>query len=105
MYSYNHEQLKHIFSAIIKDNTTPVSFAWLSDKILSINNPGQLNGTFVMLPRKTGKTPLNLSKDHTNTISQIRRNLSIQNWTIDRLSRVWLLMHVDITDSEKYFRN
>jgi hypothetical protein len=105
MYSYNKEQLQEAFASIIKKNVAPESYAWLTEKASSVNNPGQLNGTFVMLPRKTGKAPLNLSKDQTNTISQIRPNLSIQVWTIDRLARVWLLMHVDSSNYETYFRN
>lgn len=105
MISYNNQHLKDAFSAVIKKNIPPESYAWLAEKIASINTPGKLNGTFVMLPRKTGKAPINLSKDQTNTISQIRPKLSIDKWTVDRLARVWLLMHLDTSDSEKYFRN
>lgn len=105
MYAYNHEQLRAALASIIQKNTSPECYAWLTDKISSINHPGQLNGIFVMLPRKTGKALLNISKDQTNTISAIRPNLSIANWTIDRLARVWLLIHLDTTDKDNYFRS
>jgi hypothetical protein len=105
MYSYNKEQLEEAFASIIKKNLAPESYAWLTEKASLVNNPGQLNSAFVMLPRKTGKAPLNLSKDQTNTISQIRLNLSISEWTIDRLARVWLLIHVDSSDNETYLPN
>lgn len=105
MYSYNNEQLKEVFASIIEKNIPPESYAWLTAKISSVNNAAQLNTVFVTLPRKTGKNPVSLSKDQTNTISKIRPGLSIQNWSIDRLARVWLLMHADIADREKYFRN
>jgi hypothetical protein len=105
MYSYNTEQLKEAFALIIEKNIPREAYAWLTEKISSINNPAQLNTTFVTLPRKTGKAPVSLTKDQTNTISSIRINLSISNWNIDRITRVWLLMHVDASDSGKYFRN
>jgi hypothetical protein len=105
MYSYNKEQLLEALASEMKKNLAPESYAWLTEKASSINNPGQLNSTFVILPRKTGKAVLNQSKDQTNTISQIRRNLSIKGWTIDRLARVWLLMHMEASNQETYFRN
>jgi hypothetical protein len=105
MYSYNNEQLSSIFANIIRGNIPPDSYAWLNEKIAFLNNPAQLNSTFVAIPRKTGKTPIKLTKDQTNTISKIRPNLTINNWHIDRLARVWVLMHADTTDREKYFRN
>jgi len=105
MYSYNKEQLNEAFASIIKKNIPPESYAWLTEKIASITNASQFNSTFVMLPRKTGKAPLNVFKDQTNAISQIRPNLNIEGWTIDRLTRVWLLMHADASDREKYFLN
>lgn len=105
MYSYNIEQLRAAFGAIIKQHLPEESYVWLTEKILSLNNPAQLNTIFVTLPRKTGKATVNISKDQSNTISKIRPNLTINNWSIDRLVRVWLLMHIDTSDPEKYFRN
>ena len=104
MYAYNNEQLRSIFTTIISDNVSPESYAWLTEKIKSLNT-SQFNATFVAIPRKTGKTPITITKDQTNTISKIRPNLTINNWHIDRLARVWLLMHADTSDREKYFRN
>ena len=105
MYSYNIGQLKEAFGAIIKEHIPPESYAWLTEKIESLNNISQFNTTFVAIPRKTGKTPIKITKDQTNTISKIRPNLTINNWHVDRLARVWLLMHADTSDREKYFRN
>jgi hypothetical protein len=105
MYSYNNEQLREAFTSIIKKNIPAETYAWLTEKMSLINNAGQLNSMFVIMPRKTGKASLNLTKDQTNSISQIRPNLSIHNWSVDRLGRVWLLLHLDTSDGEKYFRN
>ena len=38
-------------------------------------------------------------------MDDIRPNLVLKDWTVDRLARVWLLMNVDASDREKYFRN
>jgi hypothetical protein len=103
MYAYNHEELTEVLASIIKNNVPPESYAWLSEKVTSINNAVQFNSIFVMLPRKTGKAPIKISKDQTDKLSKIRPNLSIEGWAIDRLARVWLLMHASTSDSEKYF--
>jgi hypothetical protein len=105
MYAYNIEHLREAFSAIIQQNIPPDSYAWLNEKISLSDNTSQLNTLFAALPRKTGKAAVKLSKDQTNTISKIRKNLTVENWTIDRIARVWLLMHAGSSDQEKYFRN
>lgn len=105
MYSYDANDLKTAFATIIRENTSPEAYAWLTEKISSLQNTSQFNTIFVTLPRKTGKTRIRLTQEQFDTIAKIRPNLVLNDWSIDRLSRVWLLLHYDTTDREKYFRN
>jgi hypothetical protein len=57
------------------------------------------------LPLKTGKATINFSQEENENIQSIRPGFIISGWPIDRLARVWLLMHIDPTDKEKYFRH
>ncbi|HUQ66883.1 MAG TPA: EboA domain-containing protein [Flavitalea sp.] len=104
MYSYHLQNLKSALASVICAHTTPAAYDWLNEKIESVQNASQLNATFVVLPRKTGKSPVRLNKEQSETISKIRPNLIIKDWAVDRVARVWLLLHTDATDTEKYFR-
>jgi hypothetical protein len=59
---------------------------------------------FAATPRKTGRLPISLSETEIRGIHEICPHLMIQRWTIDRLCRVWLLMHLDPTDENVYVR-
>jgi hypothetical protein len=105
MYSYNHDHLKTIFASIIRENTASDAYLWLNEKIASLQTVNQFSTTFVAIPRRTGKSVVKLTKDESREIAGIRPNLILKDWTIDRLARVWLLLHADASDREKYFRN
>jgi hypothetical protein len=94
---------KALLTAIIKDNITPDAWAWLS-KQGDVSNPAAFNGAFAMMPRKTGKATLNVSPAQKEELNSLRPGFTIDNWTADRLSRVWLLLQADTADQDKYFR-
>lgn len=93
--------LKELLTEIIKKNVSTEVFEWLKEK--STSTGAQFNTTFVTLPRKTGKKIIELTAEEIKTAQS--ENLYINNWSIDRLSRVWLLMHLDASDKQKYFSN
>src|SRR5215210_6984325 len=103
MHSYHLQDLKSAFASIIRAHITPGAYDWLNEKIQSFQNASQLNTAIVMLPRKTGKSPVIVNKQQSDTISKIRPNLILKDWTVDRLARMWLLLHADATDREKYY--
>lgn len=105
MYSYHADNLKFAFATIIRENTTSEAYAWLNEKVSTLQNASQFNTTFVILTRKTGKAPIKSTHEQFENIAKIRPNLVIKDWTIDRLTRVWLLLHADASDREKYIRN
>ncbi|HZX73238.1 MAG TPA: EboA domain-containing protein [Cyclobacteriaceae bacterium] len=104
MFAYDVEKLKAELSVIIKESVPDESWNWLKEKGEAIGkgNIQQFNTAFVAAPRKTGKNPIKLSSDQEGKIKTIRKNLIVKNWTIDRLSRVWLLLQLDPAGKEGY---
>jgi len=93
--------LTELLTGIIKKNVNEDIFEWLKEKSTSTGT--QFNTAFITLPRKTGKKIIELTAEENNAVQL--EGLYINNWSIDRLSRVWLLMHLDSSDKEKYFHN
>jgi hypothetical protein len=99
----NAPDLKTIFSDIIKENITEDAWNWLYPQS-NPTNGSDINPVFGAMPRKTGKTPIQITSQQQELISAARPGLSINNWTIDQLSRVWLLTQYREDDQDKYFR-
>nr|WP_255547672.1 EboA domain-containing protein [Mucilaginibacter sp. dw_454] len=58
----------------------------------------------MLLPRKTGKAPLNITTEQSTAISQAIPGFSVDDWTVDHLGRAYLLMNLDSSNKEEYFR-
>ena len=100
------EELKNIIATIIQENLSAEAFRWLAEKsVLASQSTAQLNTAFVSIPRKTGKAAIHLTAKQAEALSSARPHFTIENWTIDRLCRVWLLLHVDSSKKEDYFRS
>jgi hypothetical protein len=104
MYSYDIGKIKDLFDSIIKENLNNETWSWLQEKTAAISagNIAQLNLAFAAMPRKTGKKTITLSNQQQQKMQEIRTGLTINNWTIDRLCRVWLLLHVNDQDEKAY---
>jgi hypothetical protein len=99
--------IKELFAKIIEKNINPDAYIWLLDKAsqsVEANNNSQLNLTFTAIPRKTGKKEIVVEESDMNQIHQLIPGFSVQNWTIDRLSRVWLLMQLEADEKANYIR-
>jgi len=100
----NLKDIKYIITAIIRDNLSPEAWSWLAEKCILENQSNyQLNIAFVSMPRKTGKAFIHCAAKQTEAISLARPHFTINNWSIDRLCRVWLLLHIDSTKKDAYF--
>ncbi len=102
-YKYNHKKLQLIFSEIIAQNVSAETLTWLKDKAEQSGNIHQFNTAFASVPRRTGKSLINVSDEQYRSLQEARKNLYIKDWTIDRLCRVWLLLEIDAREKENYF--
>ena len=91
------EEIRAIIKNILQANVTPDVFEWLEEK-------RPLNTAFMLLPRKTGKTVIALTDEQASQIQSLIPGFSVDGWSVDRLGRAYLLMNLDSTDKNEYFR-
>jgi hypothetical protein len=103
-YGYHADRLKAILSEVLAQNVQSQVWDWLQEKAASVASVGQFNTTFVLIPRKTGKPIIHLTDEQHQSIQSAKKGLSIKGWPVDRLARVWLILHLDTSNSETYFR-
>jgi len=98
------EEIKKIITAIIRENLSNEAWSWLAEKCVLVNQSArQLNIAFVSMPQKTGKAVIHFTAKEAQALSLARPHFTIENWTIDRLCRVWLLLHIDSAKKGDYF--
>ncbi|WP_316828899.1 EboA domain-containing protein [Pedobacter miscanthi] len=86
--------VKEIIWSVVKNNISLEAENWLEDFIQSSDQSAQLAKVFVMLPRKTGKLQVAINEDQQKALDTAGFGY-IHHWTIDRLSRVWLLANLN----------
>ena len=98
------EQVKNIITTIIRNNLSPDAWVWLEGQCAKrVQSAQQLNIAFASMPRKTGRAVVHYTPKQAEAISFARPHFTIENWTIDRLCRVWLLLHINATNKDDYF--
>lgn len=104
-FAYDFESLNNVFKDVLRQNLSTDAWNWLGKEGQSMATKGDVakfNIAFVAMPRKTGKNPVKISEHEAGSIKQFREGLNITGWTVDRLSRVWLLMQLNPDPLEKY---
>ncbi|KRT15514.1 hypothetical protein ASU31_14280 [Pedobacter ginsenosidimutans] len=94
--------IQKALSAIIKSNVVADGQNWLESITQSADLSNKISQAFVMVPRKTGKSLIQLNDDQKVLIKEAGISY-ISNWTIDRLCRVWLLSTLNSIDQEKRY--
>jgi len=103
MFDYDAERLRALITEVSRANLGSETWSWLSENLLS-DDPRQINTAFVVMPRKTGKSIVQISQDMIKEIDHVKPGFTIENWPLDKLGRLCLLLHLDPSDQEKYFK-
>ncbi|WP_205771940.1 EboA domain-containing protein [Mucilaginibacter terrenus] len=103
MFAYDVQALKELVGVILQQNITGDAWVWLS-KQGDIENTNAFNVAFVMMPRKTGKATISVTAEQTADLKTIRPNFDIDDWTVERLSRVFLIVQADPGDRDRYVK-
>lgn len=99
------KNLAEHFQKIIKQNLSSDAFDWLEKKISLVKTEEkslQLNLSFSQLPRLTGRNIVELKNSEAAEINL--SGLELDEWSIDKLCRVWLLMQLPAGDKEIYIK-
>jgi hypothetical protein len=99
--------LKKLISDIVQHNVTTDAWIWLTGKaelVAKEEKAKELNASFAVLPRKTGKNIISLTEDQKQQLARLRNGFSVENWPTDRLSRVWLLLQPDPAVRDAYLQ-
>ena len=97
MYTYNVNALRALFKNILAANLSADVLNWLQQK-------GNFNTQFVLVPRKTGKAVLQISEKDAQELDAIILGFSLNGWSADMLGRAWLLLGMDESNRDEYFR-
>lgn len=103
MFDYDAERLRALVTEVTRSNVSPDTWTWLSEK-LSSDDTTLINTAFAMMPRKTGKATIQISKDLISKMDHVKAGFTVENWTIDRLGRLCLLLHLDPKNQEQYIK-
>jgi hypothetical protein len=104
IFNYDLNRLTHLIGEIIKRQVSNDTWSWLEAQQISANNTIKFNTAFALVPRKAGKAFCKVSEEQHAQLQSFRPGLHIKHWTIDRLCRIWLLMHIDASNERQYQR-
>lgn len=102
MTDYNTTNTQQLLLDIIKSNVNTECQNWLENMARSSGENLAVSQAFVMAPRKTGKSLLQLSEEEKALLEEAGISY-VSNWTIDRLSRVWLLSILNSDNQDLYY--
>ncbi|MBT2560514.1 EboA domain-containing protein [Pedobacter sp. ISL-68] len=94
--------IQKALSAIVKSNVGADGQNWLESITQSADQSNKISQAFVMVPRKTGKSLIQLNEEQKVLIEEAGISY-ISHWTIDRLCRVWLLSTLNSIDQDKRY--
>lgn len=77
---------------------------WLDTKV-NLTNPVSIQTAFVAAPRFTGKQPVSLSPERRQQIAELRSHFSILAWPLDRVTRLYLLLHLPLEQKELFIQS
>lgn len=103
MFNYDINSLKEQLTGIIRDNILADAFQWLITHDVN-NQVGVFKGAFVQMPRRVGKAKVICSDAESKKLKATRQGFTIDEWTVDRLCRVYLLISASNIQENEYFR-
>lgn len=103
----NREKCSELFFQVIQQNLSNESWNLLCTKVEQIKEQGveqKLNSVFAQVSRITGKRDLSVDEEDSIRIKALVPGFSWAGWTVDRLTRVWLLLQVPDDNEAVYLQ-
>jgi len=104
MYTYNHSAFIRLLEDLIQAQVNAETWNWIN-QIKNDENKRSWNGAFASMPRKTGKQSIALTLEQVQKLNQIRGGFNVNNWPIDQVCRVYLLLQLNTTSENDYINH
>lgn len=104
-YAYDQDKVSKLLGTIIRNNGNESANTWLRQRLQVQQETGavpQFNQTFTAIPRFTGKQVITVSPEEIAQLQELQPGLFVHGWTLDRLTRVWWLLQLPVTDKSLY---
>jgi len=101
------KKLNQLLWNILKKNLSTTAIEWLQQKIALIvteDKSVQLQLCFAHLPRIASKKSITVLGEEIQQLNEMLPGFVINDWTTDKLSRVWLLMQLPPDNKETYIK-
>ncbi|MGM9478891.1 EboA domain-containing protein [Pedobacter sp. GSP4] len=102
MTDYDISAYGAALSNVVKSNVNADCLSWLEGVLQSAEPTAKISQAFVMVPRKTGKLPIQLNDEQKDLLAEAGIAY-IGNWTVDRFCRVWLLSSLNAVAQDKLY--
>lgn len=105
MYKYDFNRLSQLFFSLIQEHVNETTLDWLEEKSETVKGRdsfSKLPVAFSLIARKVKKDPLQVDEQTAKDIEDVIPNLSVSDWSVRRLVRVWLVMQVNPTNQKQY---
>ena len=100
-------EFERLIATIIEKNISAENMQWLNQQATLVKqeeNAAKLNLAFVSIPRKTGHNIVKISDADAQQLTSLIPEFSLNGWSIDRLSRLWLLLQIPSTNQDDYIK-
>ena len=104
-FTYDVQALQKLLGSIIQRHVSPDTWDWITERKTAAIGSSAFNNAFAAMPRKTGRELIKITEKEKTQLQSLRPGVIINHWSIDHLARIWLLMHIDPSDEEKYFQS
>ena len=98
-------QTELFFKSLLEKNADEPALTWLFDQasiVQAEKGSVTLFKTFTILPRKLGKKQIVISETEQSLLDTLVPGWQVQDWTIDRVARVWLIMQLNANNANDY---
>jgi hypothetical protein len=95
--------IQHQLWDIITRNSSEQELSWLTG--CNASEPLELMTAFVACPRFLSKKIVKVEPEALERLNQTIARFSVEDWSLVRLARVWLLTHLDATEQDTYVQN
>ncbi len=108
MYNYNIKKALELFEEIFSEILESTQIQWICDKSHTFSTDGNVTAfftAFTAAPRFVGKKPISINQKQKAELDSIKKGLTLENYTSDRLARLWFLLHFPIEKEDHYVQS